>query len=123
MRPVPGDPLTGQLPATQALPARIGPARRRPVSRTEQWPYVPDKELTVYESIRPGLVANVRTRRGIKSYLVRTVNRSRNGRRFITGMDRKGMCHSAWLNMVISVETKQQHLKSHTIIEARVRER
>jgi hypothetical protein len=110
-RPVPGDPLTGSLPRTQlVVPQDIyGPVRQRRTKPRDEWPIRPDSMATTVRQMAPGRVAAVRTRFGVRTWLIRTVNTSREmhnrGRHFFTGMDRRGFCHSAWIDQVISVDS------------------
>jgi hypothetical protein len=127
MREIPGDPLTGSVPAlprTQMYitPKQLGPAKRHFVERRrDQWPYVADPEAISYERMRPGSIASVRTRRGVRTWQVRLVGLTAKGKRFFVGMDRKGWCHSAMLGQVISVDTLQRHLARSRVIDVRVR--
>ena len=124
-REIIGDPLTGQLPATQVLmPDVLGPVRKRPrpTPRLDQWPLVPDPEAVNYERLREGSVVAVRTRMGVRLWKVRTFGRSIGGRRFLVGMDRKGWCHTTFLSNVVSVDTVQRHLVAARAIDRRSRD-
>ena len=125
MREIIGDPLTGQLPQTQILlPDVLGPVRSIPSRRAvriDQWPIVADQEVVNYERLRPGAVVAVRTRFGVRVWLVRTFGRALGGRRYLVGMDRNGWCHTAFLTNVISVDTLRQHLAAVKAIDRRSR--
>jgi hypothetical protein len=109
-RPVPGDPLTGSLPATRlvtTIPA-LGPTRRDR-SRTS-WPVIPDPQAISERELLPGTVAVIRTRLGIRRWQVRVVRRSKElgrnrGRHYVVGHTRKGWCRRGWLDQVIKVES------------------
>ena len=114
---IPGEPLpTGTLPATRLIVVQdiYGPARPPRQQRSkDQWPIVPDQLAVAFESLRPGRIAYVRTRRGIKRWQVRLVVRSRalgknRGRHYLVGMDRNGWCHSIWTDRVLRVETLEE---------------
>lgn len=114
---VPGDPLTGQLPRTQlVVPQDVyGPVRtRKPRRDPNEWPRTVDPIGITIRQIAPGKLASVRTRFGVRTWKVRTINTSwemkNKGRHFITVMDRKGLCHSFWLEQVISVDTARKAL-------------
>src|SRR5262245_51625633 len=124
MREIPGDRLTGQLRATRVLvPEVLGPVRtqRKPLylQQRSQWPAVPDPEVVNYERLRPGAVVAVRTRFGVRVWLVRTFGQSRRGRRYLVGMDKKGLCHSAYLSQLISVDTLQRYAATVKAIDRR----
>ena len=108
---VPGDPLTGQLPRTQLVVPQdvFGPVRtRKPRRDPDEWPRTADPIGVTIRQLRPGRWAAIRTRFGVRTWLVRTINKSyerpNKGRHYITGMDRRGLCHSAWVDRVISVD-------------------
>jgi hypothetical protein len=127
-RRIAGDPLTGSLPRTQlVVPQDIfGPVRqprRTIVDRDkESWPRVADPMAVTFQQMIPGRVAFVRTRWGIRRWQIRTVNRSREmrnkGRHFFVGMDRRGFCHSAWVESVVSVESVQRALTAARALKA-----
>ena len=75
-----------------------------------------------FRQMAPGRIAFVRTRRGIRRWQIRTINRSnemRNrGRHFFVGMDRRGLCHSAWVDRVVSVESVQRALTAAKALKA-----
>ena len=127
MRPIPGDPLTGQLPRTQLIVPRdvLGPVKEKRTSRynRDEWPRTADPQGYTIRQLRPGRVVSVRTRWGIKLWQVRVVNKSyemRNkGRNFIVAMDRKGNCHSAWVDQIISVDTVRRSLSKAKVIDVR----
>lgn len=128
MRPIPGDPLTGSVPALPStrlviLQETLGPVRRRQPQRSSGWPLVPDPQAVTIRQLRTGAVAYVRTRWGVRAWVVRTVNRSREvhnkGRHFFTGMDRSGRCHSAWVDQVVSVQSIQAALAAGKVIDVR----
>jgi hypothetical protein len=120
-KPVPGDPLTGTLPVTHlVIPEPImGPTRRQ---RRPQWPIVPDPQAVTIRQMRTGSVAYVRTRWGIRAWAIRTVNVSReihnHGRHYFTGMNRHGLCRSAWVDRVVSVQSVQQALTAGRSLRA-----
>ena len=103
MREIPGDPLTGQLPATRLV---ISPLRT--AVKLDVWPLKPDLDPVNLRLLKPGNVAYVRTRWGIKERMIRTVNVSRHwrgkGRRFFVGMNRRGTCRPYWASQIISIE-------------------
>ena len=127
-REIPGDPLTGSLPRTQLVVPQdaYGPVRQRRrtiIERDEQsWPRVADPMAVTFRQMVPGRIAFVRTRRGIRRWQIRTVNKSREvhnrGRHFFTGMDRRGFCHSAWVDRVVSVESVQKALTAAKALKA-----
>lgn len=127
MRPIPGDPLTGQLPRTQLIVPQdvLGPVKERKVyiRDKDEWPRTADPQGYTIRQLRPGRVVSVRTRWGIRTWQVRVVNKSyemRNkGRNFIVAMDRKGYCHSAWVDQIISVDTVQRALARGRTIDVR----
>ena len=116
MPPIPGDPLTGSLPRTQLIVPQdvLGPVRnKRTRYGADEWPRTADPQGYTIRQLRPGRIIAVRTRwGGIKSWKLRMVatsyQRRNNGRHFVVAMDRKGFCHSVWLDEVISVSTVQQ---------------
>lgn len=116
-RPVPGDPLTGQLPATRlvvTIPA-LGPTRREARARSS-WPVIPDPATITERELLPGTVAVIRTRFGIRRWQVRVVRRSmergRNrGRHYVVGQTRKGWCRRGWLERVIRVESVAEAIR------------
>ena len=123
MRDIPGDPLTGSIPATRVLimPRAVqGPTRRRPL---DPWPRTADPAAVTYSRMHTGMIAYVRTRRGIRRWQIRTVNRStwrrHRGRHYFTGHDRHGLCHSAWVDQVIRVESVQRALTRRSVIDVR----
>jgi hypothetical protein len=103
-----GDPLTGALPRTRlVVPQTVyGPVRQqaRPV-----WPVVPDAYAVTLGQLRPGRIAYVRTRWGIRRYQIRTVNRSREGhnrgRTYVVGHSRRGWCRTFWTDRIASTQT------------------
>lgn len=121
---IPGDPLTGQLPRTQlVVPQDVyGPVRTRRVPVRDEWPKTADPMGITIRQMKAGRVAAVRTRRGVRTWVIRTINTSweyRNkGRHFFTGMDRHGRCHAAWVDQVISVDTLQRALNSSKVLKA-----
>lgn len=119
MREIIGDPLTGQLPATQVLVSVRRGSRPVYVRQRSQWPVVPDAESVDYGRLRPGAIVAVRTRLGIRTWRVRTFGRGIGGRRYVVGMDRNGWCHSAHLSRIISVDTLQRHLAAGRAIDVR----
>ena len=123
-QPVVGDPLTGSLPRTQlVVPQQVlGPTRaRRP--REAEWPLVADPQAITIDQLKPGRVAYVRTRRGVRRYLIRTVSRSyergRNrGQTYVTGMSTNGWCRAFWANRIVSTQSQQQALSAGRLLTA-----
>jgi hypothetical protein len=79
------------------------------VARDDYWPRIEDPDPVFINQMVPGKVVWVRTgKRRIRRLTVRTINLSvegRNrGRHFITGVDFKGFCHSAWVDRVIRID-------------------
>lgn len=105
VREIPGDPLTGSVPVTRLL---IRPTR--PLVRLETWPLRPDIDPVNLRLLKPGNIAMVRTRRGLKERMIRVIQPSRTrlgkGRRFFVGCDRRGRCHSYWVSQIISIEAR-----------------
>lgn len=99
MREIPGDPLTGQLPATRLV---ISPLR--PAVKLDVWPLKPDIDIVNLRLLKPGNIAMVRTRRGVKERMIRVIHASRNGRRYFVGCNRHGWCRSYWASQIISIE-------------------
>lgn len=124
MMPIAGEPLTGQLPRTQIVIPQdvLGPVRKQRISIRDEWPHVADSLGITMKQLQPGRVAAVRTPRGVRTWVVRTVNTSREGRNkgrhFFTGMDRRGWCHTAWVGQVISVESVQHALAAAKALKA-----
>ena len=119
-----GDPLTEQLPRTRLLvPSDVyGPVRERRPVRPE-WPIIPDPMAITLDSMAPGRIAYVRTRFGIRRWQIRAVNRStelgkNRGRHYLVGHDRKGWCHAAWVDQVVSVQSIQQALAAGRVLKA-----
>ena len=122
-RRVPGDPLTGSLPKTWLVVSQevMGPSRRRP--RPPEWPLVADPMAESIDKLKPGRVAYVRYRRGVRRYLIRTVMRStqmgpNRGRTFVTGMSNRGWCHSFWADRIVSTQSVQQALAAGQVLKA-----
>lgn len=99
MKEIPGDPLTGAVPITRLL---IRPTR--PLIRLDTWPLKPDIDSFNLRLLKPGNIAMIRTRRGIKERLIRVIHTSRNGRRFFVGCNRRGMCRPYWVSQIITIE-------------------
>jgi hypothetical protein len=122
---IPGDPLTGVLPVTRLIvpQALYGPVRQPRSKPQTAWPILPDPLAISYDQMVPGRVAYVRTRRGIRRYLIRVVNKSREpgknrGRHYVIGHDRKGWCHKAWADQVVRIESVQQAIVTGRVLRA-----
>ena len=87
--------------------------------RIDEWPRVPDSEVVAYQKLKPGAVVSVRTRRGVRTWMVRTIGHTRKGRRFAVGVDRQGWCHPFLLERLISVDTLQRHLAINSAVKLR----
>ena len=125
-RQIKGDPLTGSLPRTQLIvPQEVhGPIRtRKPRYKPDEWPRTPDPEAISMDQLEPGRVAYVSYRRGVRKYLIRTATRSREmgpnrGRTYVTGMSRRGWCHSFWADRIVSTQSVQQALTAGRVLKA-----
>ena len=109
-----GDPLTGTLPRTQLIVPQtvLGPTRRQP---SPVWPHIPDRRAVTLHQLRPGRIAYVRRRYGVRHYQIRTVTRSRQpgpnrGRTYVVGMTRRGLCHTFWADTIVSTQTAAKAL-------------
>lgn len=98
-----GDPLTGSLPRTQLV---VSPRKSKVELQT--WPLKPDVDSVTLRLLKPGNIAAVRTRRGVKLLRIRVVHHSNTrrgkGRRFFIGDDRRGHCRAHWVSDIISIE-------------------
>jgi len=108
VRPIPGDPLTGSLPATQVLVPLERTHGAKPRRRVERaaWPLVPDPDGL--SKVEAGHIIKVRGRFGVRELKVRVVNRAITGRRYLIGQSRKGWLHHAWLSDVISIRPPRE---------------
>jgi hypothetical protein len=102
MRPIAGDPLTGQLPRT-----RLVIATPRSKVQLETWPLKPDVDYVTLRLLQPGNIAAVRTRFGVRQRLIRVIHHRR-GRRFFVGCNRRGWCWPYWVSAIISIEQRQR---------------
>lgn len=102
MREIPGDPLTGQLPRTQVL---ISPMRSK--VRLDTWPLKPDIDVVNLRLLKPGNIAAIRTRLGVRQRMIRVIRSHRKGRRYFIGCSRKGWCRPYWVAQIISIEARR----------------
>lgn len=74
----------------------------------KQWPRISDPDPVLISQLVPGRLVWVRVgRRRIMRLIVRTVNCSHEGhnrgRRYLTGVSIRGVCHSVWVDNVIRI--------------------